>query len=169
MSGATEQPDVRPSRLPRDEIDANFADLHPPLSRAEALIEADRCYFCFAAPCTAACPTGIDIPVFIQKIRSDNILGSAHTILSENIMGGMCARVCPTARATVASHVWRGTCARRRPVTRTNSNRTNRGRGQSARQPVAGTMRNPTHTPHRDSVKHTNTRAPKHTHVSHTG
>ena len=96
MSGATEQPDVRPSRLSRDEIEANFADLHPPLSRSEALIESDRCYFCFDAPCTTACPTGIDIPVFIQKIRSDNIRGSAHTILSENIMGGMCARVCPT-------------------------------------------------------------------------
>jgi dihydropyrimidine dehydrogenase (NAD+) subunit PreT len=96
LSTATERPDVRSNRLSRDEIDANFADLHPPLSRAEALIEADRCYFCFDAPCTAACPTGIDIPVFIQKIRSDNIQGSAHTILSENIMGGMCARVCPT-------------------------------------------------------------------------
>jgi glutamate synthase (NADPH/NADH) small chain len=96
MSSANEQPDVRPSRLSREEIEANFADLHPPLSRSEALIEADRCYFCFDAPCTAACPTGIDIPVFIQKIRSDNIRGSAHTILSENIMGGMCARVCPT-------------------------------------------------------------------------
>jgi glutamate synthase (NADPH/NADH) small chain len=96
MSGTTEQPDVRPSRLSRDEIEANFADLHPPLSRSEALIEADRCYFCFDAPCTAACPTGIDIPVFIQQIRSDNVEGSAHTILRENIMGGMCARVCPT-------------------------------------------------------------------------
>jgi dihydropyrimidine dehydrogenase (NAD+) subunit PreT len=96
LSTTTERPDVRSNRLSRDEIDANFADLHPPLGRAEALIEADRCYFCFDAPCTAACPTGIDIPVFIQKIRSDNIQGSAHTILSENIMGGMCARVCPT-------------------------------------------------------------------------
>ena len=70
--------------------------MHPPLSRAEALIEADRCYFCYDAPCTTACPTGIDIPGFIQKIRSDNLKGSAHTILRENIMGGMCARVCPT-------------------------------------------------------------------------
>lgn len=89
-------PDIRPERLNKDEIDNNFADLHPPLARSEALIEADRCYFCFDAPCTTACPTGIDIPAFIQKIRSDNIRGSAHTILSENIMGGMCARVCPT-------------------------------------------------------------------------
>ncbi|HSG97356.1 MAG TPA: NAD(P)-dependent oxidoreductase [Woeseiaceae bacterium] len=96
MSATTEQPDVRPSRLSRDEIEANFADLHPPLSRSAALVEADRCYFCFDAPCTAACPTGIDIPVFIQQIRSDNVEGSAYTILRENIMGGMCARVCPT-------------------------------------------------------------------------
>ena len=70
--------------------------MHPPLTRPEALIEADRCYFCFDAPCTTACPTGIDIPGYIQKIRSGNLKGSAHTILSENIMGGMCARVCPT-------------------------------------------------------------------------
>ncbi|MEO0998283.1 MAG: NAD(P)-dependent oxidoreductase [Pseudomonadota bacterium] len=90
------KPDIRPKRLPKAAIDANFDDLHPPLSRAEALIEADRCYFCYDAPCTTACPTDIDIPGFIQKIRSDNIRGSAHTILRENIMGGMCARVCPT-------------------------------------------------------------------------
>jgi glutamate synthase (NADPH/NADH) small chain len=88
--------DIRPNRLSQEEIARNFRDLHPPLSRPEALIEADRCYFCFDAPCTAACPTGIDIPAFIQKIRSGNLRGSAHTILSENIMGGMCARVCPT-------------------------------------------------------------------------
>jgi glutamate synthase (NADPH/NADH) small chain len=93
---AESEPNVGPSRLSRDEIEANFADLHPPLSRSEALIEADRCYFCYDAPCTTACPTGIDIPGFIQKIRSDNMRGSAHTILRENIMGGMCARVCPT-------------------------------------------------------------------------
>jgi glutamate synthase (NADPH/NADH) small chain len=89
-------PDIRPNRLDADEIGRNFSDLHPPLRRSEALIEADRCYFCFDAPCTTACPTGIDIPAFIQKIRSDNIRGSARTILEENIMGGMCARVCPT-------------------------------------------------------------------------
>jgi glutamate synthase (NADPH/NADH) small chain len=91
-----DEPDIRSHRLERDEIEANFGDLHPPLSHPEAMVEADRCYFCFDAPCTAACPTGIDIPSFIQKIRSGNIRGSAHTILRENIMGGMCARVCPT-------------------------------------------------------------------------
>ncbi len=87
---------IRSGRLSKAEVEDNFSDLHPPLSRSEALIEADRCYFCYDAPCTTACPTGIDIPGFIQKIRSDNLRGSASTILSENIMGGMCARVCPT-------------------------------------------------------------------------
>ena len=88
--------DIDSHRLPEAKLARNFGDLHPPLKRSEALIEADRCYFCYDAPCTTACPTGIDIPGFIQKIRSDNIKGSAHTILRENIMGGMCARVCPT-------------------------------------------------------------------------
>ena len=90
------QPDVVPGRLNAADIERNFADLHPPLTRSEALIAADRCYFCYAAPCTTACPTGIDIPRFIQSIRSGDLEGAAHTILSENIMGGMCARVCPT-------------------------------------------------------------------------
>ena len=90
------QPDIQSHRLDGGEIAQNFGDLHPPLTRSAALIEADRCYFCYDAPCTTACPTGIDIPGFIQKIRSDNVRGSAQTILSENIMGGMCARVCPT-------------------------------------------------------------------------
>jgi glutamate synthase (NADPH/NADH) small chain len=90
------QPDVAPGRLTAAEIERNFQDLHPPLSKSEALIAADRCYFCYAAPCTTACPTGIDIPRFIQSIRSGDIEGAARTILSENVMGGMCARVCPT-------------------------------------------------------------------------
>ncbi|MEM7433283.1 MAG: dihydropyrimidine dehydrogenase, partial [Pseudomonadota bacterium] len=93
---AKDTSDIRSGRLEKTEIDNNFRDLHPALSQAEALIEADRCYFCYDAPCTTACPTGIDIPGFIQRIRSKNLRGSAHTILEENIMGGMCARVCPT-------------------------------------------------------------------------
>ena len=92
----TDETDIRAGRLTEEQIAKNFADMHPPLSRSEAVIDADRCYFCYDAPCTTACPTGIDIPGFIQKIRSGNIRGAAHTILSENIMGGMCARVCPT-------------------------------------------------------------------------
>ena len=71
-------------------------DLHPPLTRHEALVESDRCYFCYDAPCVAACPTDIDIPLFIRQIKTDNPKGSARTIFDENILGGMCARVCPT-------------------------------------------------------------------------
>ncbi len=71
-------------------------DLRPPLSRHEAAVESDRCYFCYDAPCVTACPTGIDIPLFIRQISTDNPKGSARTIFNENILGGMCARVCPT-------------------------------------------------------------------------
>ncbi len=88
--------DVSPGRIDRAELAANFADLHPPLDAHEALVEADRCYFCFEAPCQNACPTSIDIPLFIRQIAAGNRLGAAETILSANIMGGMCARVCPT-------------------------------------------------------------------------
>ena len=83
-------------RLSREEYAKNFSDSHTPLNRVQALIESDRCYYCFDAPCTTACPTGIDIPTFIQRIAQDNIRGAAKTILEENILGGMCARVCPT-------------------------------------------------------------------------
>ena len=96
MTNSGSQSDGRSHRIDAAELKRGFEDLHPPLSRSAALIAADRCYFCFDAPCTTACPTGIDIPAFIQKIRSDNVRGSARTILEENIMGGMCARVCPT-------------------------------------------------------------------------
>jgi len=88
--------DVAAGRLNRETIDKNFADLHPPLSAHEARVEADRCYFCFDAPCQQACPTSIDIPLFIRQIAADNRVGAAKTIFDANIMGGMCARVCPT-------------------------------------------------------------------------
>jgi len=89
-------PDIAAGRLTAEEYAANFADLHPPLSRHEALVEADRCYFCYDAPCVAACPTGIDIPLFIREILTENPKGAAETIFSQNILGGICARVCPT-------------------------------------------------------------------------
>ncbi len=88
--------DVAPRRLDGATIKANFADLHPPLSRHEAKVEAERCYFCFDPPCQKACPTSIDIPLFIRQIAADNRDGAARTIFDANIMGGMCARVCPT-------------------------------------------------------------------------
>jgi glutamate synthase (NADPH/NADH) small chain len=72
-----------------------FPELHPPLDSQSALAEANRCLFCFDAPCTAACPTHIDVPRFIKKIASGNLRGSAMTILDANILGLSCARVCP--------------------------------------------------------------------------
>ena len=83
-------------RLESAQYAENFSDLHPPLDRHEALVESDRCYFCYDAPCMTACPTSIDIPMFIRQISTGNPLGSAKTIFDQNILGGMCARVCPT-------------------------------------------------------------------------
>jgi dihydropyrimidine dehydrogenase (NAD+) subunit PreT len=74
---------------------ASFAEIHPPLGRREALVEANRCLYCFDAPCANACPTHIDVPTFIKKIASGNPGGSAITILNANILGLSCARVCP--------------------------------------------------------------------------
>jgi dihydropyrimidine dehydrogenase (NAD+) subunit PreT len=88
--------DVRSGRLDGATLKKNFADLHLPLSRHEAKVEAERCYFCFEAPCQKACPTAIDIPLFIRQIAADNRSGAGKTILDANIMGGTCARVCPT-------------------------------------------------------------------------
>lgn len=88
--------DIAAGRLSGEELAENFADIHPPLDAMSAHIEASRCYFCYDAPCMEACPTGIDIPSFIRKISTDNVRGSAIDILEENIMGGACARVCPT-------------------------------------------------------------------------
>ncbi|CAN7286578.1 NAD(P)-dependent oxidoreductase [Pararhizobium sp. LjRoot235] len=83
-------------RLSLAEYDRNFSDLHPPLDEHEALVASDRCYFCYDAPCMTACPTSIDIPLFIRQISTGNPIGSANTIFDQNILGGMCARVCPT-------------------------------------------------------------------------
>jgi glutamate synthase (NADPH/NADH) small chain len=87
---------IAPGRLTPGQYADNFSDLHPPLDRHEAFVEADRCYFCFDAPCQTACPTEIDIPLFIRQIATANPLGAAETIFEQNILGGMCARVCPT-------------------------------------------------------------------------
>lgn len=83
-------------RLDADALSAGFADLHAPLTDHEALVAADRCYFCHDAPCITACPTDIDIPLFIRQIATGTPEAAAKTILTQNIMGGMCARVCPT-------------------------------------------------------------------------
>lgn len=88
--------DMKSGRLTPDDYAQNFADAHPPLNRTQALIEAERCYYCYDAPCQTACPTGIDIPAFIQRVAQDNVRGAADAILTANPLGGMCARVCPT-------------------------------------------------------------------------
>jgi glutamate synthase (NADPH/NADH) small chain len=89
-------PGLQAGRLGESDYASSFADSHPPLSRVQALVEAERCYYCFDAPCQTACPTGIDIPSFIQRIAQDNNRGAAQAILEANPLGGICARVCPT-------------------------------------------------------------------------
>lgn len=83
------------SKLSEAEYAERFADIKPPLSLDAALAEANRCLYCYDAPCITACPTSIDIPSFIKKIATENFKGSARVILESNIMGGTCARVCP--------------------------------------------------------------------------
>jgi dihydropyrimidine dehydrogenase (NAD+) subunit PreT len=80
---------------PQPEVVERFSDLHPPFDRLAAVPEANRCLYCFDAPCTIACPTHIDVPRFIKKITSGNLAGSARTILDANILGASCSRACP--------------------------------------------------------------------------
>jgi glutamate synthase (NADPH/NADH) small chain len=96
MSASRTTPGIAAGRLSTAEYAAGFTDLHPPLDAHEARVEADRCYFCYDAPCQTACPTAIDIPLFIRQISTGSPVGAAKTILDSNIFGGMCARVCPT-------------------------------------------------------------------------
>lgn len=81
--------------VPADRLETRFREKNPPLPRTEALREATRCLYCFDAPCIRACPTHIDIPVFIRKIAAGNARGAARTILRANLLGDSCARVCP--------------------------------------------------------------------------
>jgi glutamate synthase (NADPH/NADH) small chain len=83
-------------RLSAEEYERNFAEIAPRFSPNQAAIEAARCLYCFDAPCTAACPTHIDVPAFIKKISTGNLRGSARVILEANILGQSCGRVCPT-------------------------------------------------------------------------
>ena len=84
-------PDVRPGRLNAAQYAHNFADASPRLTPAQAVLEAERCLYCFDAPCASACPTHIDVPSFIKRIADGNLRGSAHAILQANPLGGMCA------------------------------------------------------------------------------
>ncbi len=87
------------NRLSKEQYEKNFADIHPAFENKDAaLVEANRCLFCYDAPCMKSCPTSIDVPKFIKQITTDNIKGSAHTIFTSNIMGAGCSKVCPVEK-----------------------------------------------------------------------
>ena len=86
-------------RLTTEQYEENFSDIHPPFENlTAALVEANRCIYCYDAPCMKSCPTSIDVPKFIKQIANENIKGSAHTIFDSNIMGGGCSKVCPVEK-----------------------------------------------------------------------
>lgn len=90
---------IKANRLTEEQYNQNFSDIHPPYETKDAaLVEANRCLFCYDAPCMKSCPTSIDVPKFIKQITTDNIKGSAHTIFVSNIMGAGCSKVCPVEK-----------------------------------------------------------------------
>src|ERR1700712_1364934 len=90
---------IESNKLSSSQYAENFADIHPPFETKDAaLVEANRCLFCYDAPCTKSCPISINVPKFIKQITTDNIKGSAHTIFMSNIMGGGCSKVCPVEK-----------------------------------------------------------------------
>ncbi|MFC3393439.1 NAD(P)-dependent oxidoreductase [Brenneria rubrifaciens] len=92
----SDAPGIQAGRLSDAEYADNFSDSATPLTKTQAVLESERCYYCYDAPCTRFCPADIDVPSFIHRIAQDNVRGAAEAILSENVLGGMCARVCPT-------------------------------------------------------------------------
>ncbi|TMI75451.1 MAG: NAD(P)-dependent oxidoreductase [Bacteroidetes bacterium] len=87
------------NRLTKEQYEQNFSDIRPPFeNKTAAVVEANRCLFCYDAPCTKSCPTSINIPKFIKQISTDNVKGSAHTIFISNIMGAGCSKVCPVEK-----------------------------------------------------------------------
>src|SRR5437870_9487628 len=87
------------NRLNENQYVENFSDIHPPFeNKTAAMVEANRCLFCYDAPCTKSCPTSINIPKFIKQISTENVKGSAHTIFESNIMGAGCSKVCPVEK-----------------------------------------------------------------------
>ena len=90
---------IRENRLSTEQYEQNFSDIHPPFeTHNAALVEANRCLFCYDAPCTKSCPTGINVPKFIKQITTEDIKGSARTIFTSNIMGAGCSKVCPVEK-----------------------------------------------------------------------
>lgn len=98
---------IENNRLSASEYEQNFSDIHPPFDKKEAaMVEANRCLFCYDAPCIKSCPTSINIPKFIKQITTDNIRGSAKTIFDANIFGGGCSKVCPVEKLCEGSCVF---------------------------------------------------------------
>jgi dihydropyrimidine dehydrogenase (NAD+) subunit PreT len=98
---------IQNNRLTAEQYEQNFSDIHPPFeTHNAALVEANRCLFCYDAPCTKSCPTSINIPKFIKQITTENIKGSAHTIFQSNIMGAGCSKVCPVEKLCEGSCVY---------------------------------------------------------------
>ena len=87
------------NKLTHEQYNENFADIHPPYENITAAkVDANRCLFCYDAPCMKSCPTSIDVPKFIKQIATENVKGSAHTIFTSNIMGAGCSKVCPVEK-----------------------------------------------------------------------
>ena len=90
---------IKNNRLSGEQYAENFSDIHPPYENSTAAkVDANRCLFCYDAPCIKSCPTSIDVPKFIKQIATENIKGSAKTIFSSNIMGAGCSKVCPVEK-----------------------------------------------------------------------
>ena len=90
---------IKNNRLTTAEYQENFTDIHPPFETSDAaLVEANRCLFCYDPPCMKSCPTSINVPKFIKQIATENLKGSAHTIFASNIMGAGCSKVCPVEK-----------------------------------------------------------------------
>ncbi|MBI1795889.1 MAG: FAD-dependent oxidoreductase [Candidatus Eisenbacteria bacterium] len=106
MSARAFAPGAGAAALPADRLENKLLDLKPTYAEGEAIAEANRCLYCHDAPCVTACPTGIDIPGFIRKIATGNVRGSARRILSANLLGYSCARVCPVEVLCVGACVY---------------------------------------------------------------
>src|SRR5690606_11417520 len=91
--------------LSLEQLQDSFTETYPAYTDNEANVEANRCLYCFDAPCIKACPTDIDIPTFIRKIATGNVVGAGVTILESNLIGHTCGRVCPVDELCVGACV----------------------------------------------------------------
>ena len=94
------------TQLPAKRSESVFEDFKKAYTPNQAITEANRCLYCYDAPCITACPTSIDIPTFIRRIANDNVKGAAKTIFDSNILGMSCARVCPVETLCVGDCVY---------------------------------------------------------------